>query len=308
VRIQTREMLLTGVSALGQCEGRHQKQRRDGRNAATTMIAKVVRKNSSSFSVRCEKCDRSERNGKMMMMMMMVKKKKRKKELEGDKLAIRASSSSSFEPVIIDVGDGTNDNNNGSKGGGGGDSWFGGSYKNSDDNGDDESNRFNKLFKFLLFALLFRQTVTYVLGKFHEPSYVEQKQKQTRREEKKTSDCAIIIPALNEEENIELLLLQIRALRPQPTEVVVAVGDSADDTAKVAEKYGAKVVRGKRGRSRQMNAGVHALATHPANVLFLHADTIPFPDILNVIDETMRDAKAIVGGFVSLITTEKKTY
>jgi len=87
-------MLLTGVSALGQCEGRHQKQRRDGRNAATTMIAKVVRKNSSSFSVRCEKCDRSERNGKMMMMMMMVKKKKRKKELEGDKLAIRASSSS----------------------------------------------------------------------------------------------------------------------------------------------------------------------------------------------------------------------
>ena len=117
---------------------------------------------------------------------------------------------------------------------------------------------------------------------------------------------SIIIPALNEEENIELLLLQIRALRPQPTEVVVAVGDSTDDTAKVAEKYGAKVVRGKRGRSRQMNAGVHALATHPTNVLFLHADTMPFPDILNVIDETMRDAKAIVGGFVSLITTEKQ--
>jgi glycosyltransferase involved in cell wall biosynthesis len=307
VRIQTREMLLTGVSALGQCEGRQQKQRRDGRNAATTTISKVVRKNSSSFSVRCETCDRSKRNGRLMMM-MMIKKKKRKKEVESDKLTIRASSSSSFEPVIIDIGDGTNDNNNGSKGGGGGGggSWFGGSYKNSDDDGDDESNRFNKLFKFLLFALLFRQTVTFVLGKFHEPSYVEQK--QTRREEKKTSDCAIIIPALNEEENIELLLLQIRALRPQPTEVVVAVGDSTDDTAKVAEKYGAKVVRGKRGRSRQMNAGVHALATHPTNVLFLHADTMPFPDILNVIDETMRDAKAIVGGFVSLITTEKKTY
>ena len=150
VRIQTREMLLTGVSALGQCEGRQQKQRRDGRNAATTMISKVVRKNSSSFSVRCEKCDRSERNGKLMM---MIKKKKRKKEVESDKLTIRASSSSSFEPVIIDIGDGTNDNNNGSKGGGGGGgggggSWFGGSYKNSDDNGDDESNRFNSYSNF----------------------------------------------------------------------------------------------------------------------------------------------------------------
>ena len=136
----------------------------------------------------------------------------------------------------------------------------------------------------------------------------DQQQQRKRREKKKTSACAIVIPALNEEENIELLLVQIHALRPQPSEVVVAVGDSTDNSAKVAEKYGAKVVRGKRGRSRQMNAGVHALSTHPKNVLFLHADTIPFPDILNVVDETMRDAKAIVGGCISLITTDKKTY
>ena len=88
------------------------------------------------------------------------------------------------------------------------------------------------------------------LDKLHEPSYDDannteendgdQQQQRKRREKKKTSACAIVIPALNEEENIELLLVQIHALRPQPSEVVVAVGDSTDNSAKVAEKYGRK--------------------------------------------------------------------
>jgi glycosyltransferase involved in cell wall biosynthesis len=293
------------ASALGQCLVSHQKhQRREGRTK------EVVRKKTFLFSSA---------DGKI--------KKKRTMERKSDRISTGASSSSSFEPVIVDIGDGTNDNNDLSKGGGrgggkgGGGSWFGGSNKkreDDDDDNDDYSDRFNGLFKFLLLALLFRQAVISALDKLHEPSYDDannteendgdQQQQRKRREKKKTSACAIVIPALNEEENIELLLVQIHALRPQPSEVVVAVGDSTDNSAKVAEKYGAKVVRGKRGRSRQMNAGVHALSTHPKNVLFLHADTIPFPDILNVVDETMRDAKAIVGGFISLITTDKKTY
>ena len=115
---------------------------------------------------------------------------------------------------------------------------------------------------------------------------------------------------MNEEENIERLLLQIQALRPRPTEIIVCVGDSTDGTSEIAERFGAKVVRSKRNRSIQMNAGVRALNVGKkcANVLFLHADTLPFPDILKVIDYTMKDKKAILGGFVSLITTEKKTY
>jgi len=298
------------ASALGQCRVSHQKhQRREGRKK------EVVRKKTSFLF--------SSADGKI--------KKKRTMERKSDRISTGASSSSSFEPVIVDIGDGTNDNNDLSKGGGGkggrgggkggGGSWFGGSNKNredDDDDNDDYSDRFNGLFKFLLLALLFRQAVISALDKLHEPSYDDannteendgdQQQQRKRREKKKTSACAIVIPALNEEENIELLLVQIHALRPQPSEVVVAVGDSTDNSAKVAEKYGAKVVRGKRGRSRQMNAGVHALSTHPKNVLFLHADTIPFPDILSVVDETMRDTKAIVGGFISLITTDKKTY
>ena len=280
-------MLLSRAAALGHYRGLHQKHRERRKIVVMTLV--VV--NFSSF----------------------VKTHS----------ASVASSSSSFEPVVIDIGDGTNDNNGGNEGGGGGGgggSWFGGSEgrNNRDNNDDDESNKFNSLFKFLLIVLLFRQGVVSALGKLHEPTYVntntmeendgEQQKTREQIEKRKTSDCAIVIPALNEEENIELLLVQIQALRPRPSEVVVAVGDSTDNTGKIAEKYNVKVVRGKRGRSRQMNAGVHALATNPKNIMFLHADTIPFPDILNVIDDTMKDAKAILGGFVSLITNDKKTY
>ena len=303
-------MLLSRAAALGQHRGLHQNHRERRKIVVMTLV--VV--NFSSFF----KNERDE------------KKKRKEEERKSDRTSTRASSSSSpsasvasssssFEPVVIDIGDGTNDNNGGNEGGGGG-SWFGGSEgrNNRDNNDDDESNKFNSLFKFLLIVLLFRQGVVSALGKLHEPTYVntntmeenDGKQQKTREqiEKRKTSDCAIVIPALNEEENIELLLVQIQALRPRPSEVVVAVGDSTDNTGKIAEKYNVKVVRGKRGRSRQMNAGVHALATNPKNIMFLHADTIPFPDILNVIDDTMKDAKAILGGFVSLITNDKKTY
>ena len=305
-------MLLSRAAALGQHRGLHQNHRERRKIVVMTLL--VV--NFSSFF----KSERDE------------KKKRKEEERKSDRTSTRASSSSSpsasvasssssFEPVVIDIGDGTNDNNGGNEGGGGGGgSWFGGSEgrNNRDNNDDDESNKFNSLFKFLLIVLLFRQGVVSALGKLHEPTYVntntmeendgEQQKTREQIEKRKTSDCAIVIPALNEEENIELLLVQIQALRPRPSEVVVAVGDSTDNTGKIAEKYNAKVVRGKRGRSRQMNAGVHALATNPKNIMFLHADTIPFPDILNVIDDTMKDAKAILGGFVSLITNDKKTY
>ena len=59
-------------------------------------------------------------------------KKKRTMERKSDRISTGASSASSFEPVIVDIGDGTNDNNDLSKGGGGrggrgggGGSWFG---------------------------------------------------------------------------------------------------------------------------------------------------------------------------------------
>ena len=85
------------ASALGQCLVSHQKhQRREGRTK------EVVRKKTSFLF--------SSADGKI--------KKKRTMERKSDRISTGASSSSSFEPVIVDIGDGTNDNNDLSKGGG----------------------------------------------------------------------------------------------------------------------------------------------------------------------------------------------
>ena len=250
------------------------------------------------------------------------------------------------DPVVIDFGDGLNDENNAFGGGdrkfkdGGGRGGRGNNNNNNeggddfDDEFDEKTSSFNKIFKFLVVVLLLRYVVKSALRKLHAPvissknvvdsdkdddcdeekSIVENKNNSKRvtirkKGKAQKSACAVVIPALNEEENIEVLLLQLRALRPQASEIVVAVGDSVDDTSKIAERYGAKVVRNTRGRSQQLNAGVATLTSAATkNVLFLHADTIPFPDILRVIDCTLKDTKTILGGFVALLTTPGKTY
>ena len=219
-------MLLSRAAALGQHRGLHQNHRERRKIVVMTLL--VV--NFSSFF----KSERDE------------KKKRKEEERKSDRTSTRASSSSSpsasvasssssFEPVVIDIGDGTNDNNGGNEGGGGGGgSWFGGSEgRNNRDNNDDddESNKFNSLFKFLLIVLLFRQGVVSALGKLHEPTYVntntmeendgEQQKTREQIEKRKTKVLRDCHPALNEEENIELLLVQIQA-GPRPSEVVVA--------------------------------------------------------------------------------------
>ena len=86
---------------------------------------------------------------------------------------------------------------------------------------------------------------------------------------------SIIIPVLNEEHYIGKLLDHIaRVGSPNLIgEIICVDGGSLDKTQEMAQKYGAKVIRSKRGRARQMNLGAqHA----KGNVLyFLHADTLP---------------------------------
>ena len=84
---------------------------------------------------------------------------------------------------------------------------------------------------------------------------------------------SVIIPTWNEAENLAHLLPRLTAARPH--EILVADGDSSDDSAMVADSLGAKVVRAARGRARQMNAAA-SVATGEF-LLFLHADTDP-PD------------------------------
>ena len=118
---------------------------------------------------------------------------------------------------------------------------------------------------------------------------------------------SIVIPALNEAVALPALLRRLSTLDPPPLDVVVAVGDSDDATADIARAAGAVVVRGERGRARQMNAG--AGAARGDVLLFLHADTYPPPDVCDVALDAMNDDdRVVLGGFVSIIETRGRTF
>lgn len=79
---------------------------------------------------------------------------------------------------------------------------------------------------------------------------------------------SIIIPALNEAEQIAATLASAAA---PGVEVTVVDGGSGDATVDLARAAGATVLTAGRGRARQMNAG--AAAADGDALLFLHADT-----------------------------------
>jgi len=82
-------------------------------------------------------------------------------------------------------------------------------------------------------------------------------------------NISVIIPALNEADNIAETLLSIG--HENNIQVIVADGSSQDNTVSIAESLGAKVINVLPPRSKQMNEGA-AEATGDV-LLFLHADT-----------------------------------
>jgi uncharacterized protein len=81
---------------------------------------------------------------------------------------------------------------------------------------------------------------------------------------------SIVIPALNEAATIAQVLANIH---PVPhVEVIIVDGGSIDDTVKISQALGVKVLSSPKGRAHQMNVGAKAAAGEI--LLFLHADTI----------------------------------
>ena len=81
---------------------------------------------------------------------------------------------------------------------------------------------------------------------------------------------SVVIPTCNEIARLEATVASIRRL-PGDFEIIVADGGSTDGTPELARRLGIRVVRGTRGRGRQMNEG--ATAAMGEVLLFLHADT-----------------------------------
>lgn len=85
---------------------------------------------------------------------------------------------------------------------------------------------------------------------------------------------SIIIPTLNEEDNIQTCLCALQSLKHQ-TEIIVVDGGSIDETVEISKPLADKVIVSTTGRAQQMNAG--AVLAKGDMLVFLHADTV-LPD------------------------------
>jgi rSAM/selenodomain-associated transferase 2 len=105
---------------------------------------------------------------------------------------------------------------------------------------------------------------------------------------------SIIIPCLNEESAIAETLKRLCCIRGEK-EIIVADGGSTDRTVEIATSFGAMVVTGARGRGSQQR-----LAAEHANgdvLWFLHADTLPDADALELIEIAFSDPEVAAGNF-----------
>ena len=101
---------------------------------------------------------------------------------------------------------------------------------------------------------------------------------------------SIIIPTLNEEEEIGATLAALQPLRARGCEAIVADGGSADATVARARPLADAVVVSGPGRARQQNAG--AVAARGGVLLFLHADTcLPDEADVRIVDGLRRTGR-----------------
>lgn len=113
---------------------------------------------------------------------------------------------------------------------------------------------------------------------------------------------SIVIPALNEAENLPRVLETIQAA--VQIEVVVVDGGSADATPQVAADWGARVVVSQPGRSHQMNQGA-AIAKGPV-LLFLHADTRLPEGFEHTVRQTLAQPDVVAGAFQLAIDSPRR--
>ena len=112
---------------------------------------------------------------------------------------------------------------------------------------------------------------------------------------------SIIIPVLNEVNNLPLLFDNINRLNPNPQQVILVDGGSNDDSIGIIRSFINKLIpdndrkidwqmtESKAGRALQMNTGA-ALATSDV-LLFLHADTQLPMDAIESVSEAMKRAE-----------------
>jgi rSAM/selenodomain-associated transferase 2 len=111
---------------------------------------------------------------------------------------------------------------------------------------------------------------------------------------------SVIIPALNEAENILKTIESVRQ-QDQPVEIIVVDGGSGDGTPEIARAH-ATVISTPRGRAIQMNAGAQ-YATGDV-LLFLHSDSALASGALAQLQKTMDNPRVAGGTFTSIFDVD----
>lgn len=86
-------------------------------------------------------------------------------------------------------------------------------------------------------------------------------------------NLSIIIPTLNEGQNIGRLIDRLLTAPNNQIEIIVVDGGSKDNTCAIAKQKGALIIQADKCRAIQMNVGAEKSANE--HLYFVHADTIP---------------------------------
>src|SRR5258705_8613232 len=99
---------------------------------------------------------------------------------------------------------------------------------------------------------------------------------------------SVIIPALNEAQNLASCLPRVKSQLSATDELIVVDNGSSDATASIAQAKGAKVVfESRRGRAIARNAGISAAQSDL--IAFVDADCLPNPDWLVQLTKPFED-------------------
>ncbi|MCR4330169.1 MAG: glycosyltransferase [Candidatus Roizmanbacteria bacterium] len=108
----------------------------------------------------------------------------------------------------------------------------------------------------------------------------------------KAITVSVVIPAYNEEKNIERTLSSILLLRPVPSEIVVINNNSSDKTGDLARKMGVRVIEENvRGISTARNAGFNAAKGDL--LIRCDADTVVPQDWIQTVVDSFKDVSVV---------------
>jgi len=105
---------------------------------------------------------------------------------------------------------------------------------------------------------------------------------------------SVIIPTLNEAKFIQPTIQRIRDL-DESAQIIIADGESSDETVQRCQKAKLEIVFSKRGRGSQCNAGAKKASGDV--LVFLHADTLLPQNAFELLSDYFNNAQINIGTF-----------